>query len=262
MRVLLCNDDGYRAEGLQTLARSLSERGHAVTIVAPEEECSGQSHAMTFFRPLLVRRVAPNVHAVRGTPADCVYLGLQALLAETPPDLVIAGINHGLNVGLDVNYSGTVGAATEAAFLAFRAMAVSMDVDPFRGAPTELSRAFERAAALVTKLVDHLPLLDWPARDILNLNHPGIEPRGVVAAECQPHSIYVPHLEPLAAQVRPRDEFQVFVIGGTERATLSSGSHDVASLQAGYATVSFLRTHQGSLAGTHQLGAFVSALSQ
>ncbi|MFY1831978.1 5'/3'-nucleotidase SurE [Myxococcus fulvus] len=261
MRVLLCNDDGYRAEGLRTLAQILSMRGHDVTIVAPEEECSGQSHAMTFFRPLLVRRVAPNVHAVRGTPADCVYLGLSAVLAKTPPDLVIAGINHGVNVGLDVNYSGTVGAATEAAFLSFRAMAVSMDVDPFRSAPAELSRAFERTAALVAKVVDHLSLLDWPERDILNLNHPGIEPRGVVAAECQPHSIYIPHLEPLAAQVHPRDDLQVFVIGGTERALPSSGSHDVAALQAGDATLSFLRTHQGSRAGTQPLGSLVSALN-
>jgi 5'-nucleotidase len=262
MRVLLCNDDGYRAEGLQTLARSLSARGHTVTIVAPEEECSGQSHAMTFFRPLLVRRVAPNVHAVHGTPADCVYLGLQALLAAEPPDLVIIGINHGLNVGLDINYSGTIGAATEAAFLASRAIAVSMDIDPFRGAPAELSRAFERAAALVAELVAHLHLLDWPEQDILNVNHPGIEPRGVLAAECQSHSIYVPHLELLAAQLRPRNDLQVFIIGGTERASPSAGSHDVAALQAGYATVSFLRTHQGSHASTHRLDALVSALSR
>ena len=117
MRILLCNDDGYQAQGIQTLARVLKSQGHEVVVVAPSEERSGQSHAMTFFRPVLSKEVSPGVWAVHGTPADCATIGLQQLFSDNLPDLVVSGINHGLNVGWDVNYSGTVGAATEAALL-------------------------------------------------------------------------------------------------------------------------------------------------
>ncbi|QRK10043.1 5'/3'-nucleotidase SurE [Archangium violaceum] len=253
MRILLCNDDGFQAEGLRTLASELATRGHDVTIVAPNAERSGQSHAMTFFEPLMVRRIAHQLYAVHGTPADSAFIGLRGVLGSNPPDLFIAGINHGLNVGIDVNYSGTIGAATEAALLGFRAIAVSMDVDPFKGRPDERSSAFQRTARLTAELLEHLHLLDWAPQELLSLNHPGHEPRGVVAASCRPDCIYVPHLEHLASRMHSREDLQVYVIGGTTRAPPRAGEHDVAALQAGYATLSFLQTHQGNTSGTNRL---------
>ncbi|ADO73558.1 5'/3'-nucleotidase SurE [Stigmatella aurantiaca] len=260
MRILLCNDDGFLAEGLRTLASELTQHGHDVTIVAPSAERSGQSHAMTFFEPLLVRHVSHQVYAVHGTPADSAFIGLRGVLGKTPPDLFIAGINHGLNVGIDVNYSGTIGAATEASLLGFRAMAISMDVDPFKGQPGERTQAFQRTARLAAELIGHLHRLDWAPQEMLSLNHPGHEPRGLVAAHCHPDCIYVPHLEHLASRTHSREDLQVYVIGGTTRATPQDGEHDVAALQAGYATLSFLQTHQGHTPGTSRLRPFLDML--
>ena len=133
MHILLCNDDGYQALGIQTLAHVLASHGHKITIVAPHDERSGQSHAMTFFLPVFVRQIQENMWSVQGTPADCAAIALRDLLTNNLPDLVISGINHGFNLGMDVNYSGTVGAATEASLMGFKAMAVSTDLSHTEG---------------------------------------------------------------------------------------------------------------------------------
>jgi 5'-nucleotidase len=129
MHLLLSNDDGYQAQGIQILAKHLQSLGHKITVVAPSGEQSAQSHAMTFYQPIRVRQILENTYAVDGSPADCVALALTKILPpHEKPDFVIAGINHGLNVGIDVNYSGTVGAATEASLMGYKAIAVSADV--------------------------------------------------------------------------------------------------------------------------------------
>lgn len=119
MRFLLTNDDGIYAGGLGALYRELSQIADC-QIVAPEVEQSAVGHAITIFRPLMVRRANKNGqflgYAVAGTPADCVKIGIREL-AETPFDLVVSGINQGANVGVNVLYSGTVSAATEAAMM-------------------------------------------------------------------------------------------------------------------------------------------------
>src|SRR5690606_19674244 len=117
MRLLLVNDDGIHAEGINKLAMEL-EKKHEVTIVAPNDERSAQSHALTLRKPLIVKEVKlegikSRAYSVSGTPADCVRIALDQLIKE-PVDLVISGINKGLNVGMDVLYSGTVSAAIEA----------------------------------------------------------------------------------------------------------------------------------------------------
>nr|WP_249348762.1 5'/3'-nucleotidase SurE [Corallococcus exiguus] len=257
---MLCNDDGYQAEGIRTLASQLAAGGHVVTVVAPHTERSGQSHAMSFFQPLLVHRVERHLYAVHGTPADCVFLGLRALLAEEQPELVIVGINHGLNVGIDVNYSGTIGAATEASLLGFQSMAISMDVEPFRGKPDALSSAFQRTARLTVDLINRLHLLHWPSQELLSLNHPGIEPKGLIATHCRSCSIYIPHFERLVPQSSARDDLHVYIIGGSERISQQAGEQDVAAIQDGYATLSFLRAHQGSTANTSRIQAVLDSL--
>ncbi len=117
MRLLLVNDDGIHAEGIQRLAKEL-EKDYELTIVAPADERSAQSHALTLRKPLVVKEVElgdikSKAYSVSGTPADCVRVALDKLLAE-PVDMVLSGINRGLNVGMDVLYSGTVSAAIEA----------------------------------------------------------------------------------------------------------------------------------------------------
>jgi len=126
MHILVSNDDGYLSQGLHHLVSTLQGLGHRVTVVAPERDRSGASHALTLKNPLRVYQAENGFMYVNGTPADCVYLALTALL-DNPPDLVISGINTGANLGDDVLYSGTVAAAMEGRALGLPAIAISID---------------------------------------------------------------------------------------------------------------------------------------
>ena len=127
MHILLTNDDGIQAPGLWALYNRFV-KNHSISVIAPDREQSAVGHAITLNRPLRVSRVSMNGncsgYAVSGTPADCVKLGVLELL-DTKPDMLISGINPGANVGVNVNYSGTVAAAKEAALYGITAMAVS-----------------------------------------------------------------------------------------------------------------------------------------
>ncbi|MBI4563640.1 MAG: 5'/3'-nucleotidase SurE [Planctomycetes bacterium] len=126
MRLLLTNDDGVQARGLRELARELRRLGE-VFIVAPEVQQSGVSHSLTLYRPLVVRPLGPRAFAVDGTPADCVKLALKELIRPAP-DVVVSGINWGLNTGSNVLYSGTLAGALEAAMYGVPAFAISLEV--------------------------------------------------------------------------------------------------------------------------------------
>lgn len=130
MRILLTNDDGIMAEGIYTLAKEL-EKDHELIIIAPETQRSAQSHAITLFQPLVVKEVQleglkSKAYSISGTPADCVRVGMEALVDE-PIDLVFSGINIGLNSGMDILYSGTVSAAIEANIYKIPSIAVSAE---------------------------------------------------------------------------------------------------------------------------------------
>ena len=163
MRLLLSNDDGYRAPGLAALAEALAGLGE-ITVVAPEGNRSGASNSLTLDRPLRVSTVGEHRFAVDGTPADCVYLALTTLL-EAPPDLVISGINAGENLGDDVLYSGTVAAAMEGCLLGMPALAFSLASPE----PRDYARAASIARALVEKVMREGMAKDW----LLNVNLPG-----------------------------------------------------------------------------------------
>lgn len=131
MHILLTNDDGVFAAGIQALALELSEKGgHRVTIVAPDSERSGAGHSFTFLSPLRANQVTlaglsqVDAYAVNGTPTDCVKVGIGNLAQR--PDCILSGINHGQNLGVDTTYSGTVSAAMEGALLGVPSMAVSL----------------------------------------------------------------------------------------------------------------------------------------
>ena len=261
MRILLCNDDGYQALGIQVLAAELKLRGHEVVLVAPSEERSGQSHAMSFFRPVLVRNTEPNVYSVSGSPADCAAIALLDLLKKTPPDLVVSGINHGLNVGWDVNYSGTVGAATEAVLLGYKAIAVSVDLDGAKSAQ-EVQKCFENAAKLTAEVVEQITSFEWPLLEVLNINHPGMNCKGVTTAACGAASIYVPNLQRLEAQGIRSERTAVYMIGGNERRSTPDQSQDVSLIQQGFATLSFLQTRQSSTQNTAKLSTLAKGLPE
>jgi 5'-nucleotidase len=133
--VLLTNDDGFLAPNLRALCEELRAWARVV-VVAPESEQSATSHALTLHRPLRLRQVEEDLFALDGTPADCVYVGLHSPRQPLPrrPDLVVSGLNHGLNLGADVFYSGTVGGAREGALRGIPALACSAASKAERGA--------------------------------------------------------------------------------------------------------------------------------
>lgn len=125
MRILVTNDDGIHSPGLTALAQALSKVGN-VWVVAPDRERTAVAHAVTLHKPLRVQPLGPRIYAVNGTPVDCVNLAILKLL-PAPPDLLVSGINKGVNLGDDVLYSGTVAAAMEGTILGVPSMAVSQE---------------------------------------------------------------------------------------------------------------------------------------
>ena len=175
MRILLSNDDGVLAPGLNALANALKTIAD-VTVVAPESERSGFSSALTLDRPLRPLRLSNGFWSVNGTPADCVYLAVNGFF-DQEPDMVISGINSGANLGDDVLYSGTVGAALEGRFLGKPSLAVSLcgaSVKQY----TE-SAHFDAAAQLVCQLVEHWKELQLPLHNMINMNVPDLPLSGI-----------------------------------------------------------------------------------
>ena len=174
MNILLTNDDGIFAPGLQAMHKCLVAR-HTVAVIAPDQERSAVGHGITLHHPLRASRVAVNAHfqgyAVSGTPADCIKLGLFDLLPERP-DLVLSGINPGANVGINVNYSGTVAAAKEAALCGLPAIAVSVQ-------GREVVN-YEEAAAFAESLAQTVVRQGLPRGTFLNVNIPNV-PFGEIA---------------------------------------------------------------------------------
>ena len=164
MHILVSNDDGYRAPGIAVLAEALSVE-YRVSIVAPEQNCSGASNSLTLERGLRACQVNDNTYYVDGTPTDTVHLALTGLLQEVP-DMVVSGINAGANMGDDVLYSGTVAAAMEGRHLGLPAVAVSLN----SFTPTH----FETAARAVVILLKDLTDVSFAANTILNINVPDI----------------------------------------------------------------------------------------
>ncbi len=174
MRILITNDDGIFAEGLELLAGALAGLGQVI-VVAPDREQSASSHSLTLNRPLRMQRVREHWYAVDGTPTDCVNLGVQGLLREEPPDLVVSGINYGANLGGDVTYSGTVSAAFEASLHQLPGIAFSQQVgEAFREGAT-----FAAAAELAREIIAVLLAGELPNDLLLNVNFPAGPPRGV-----------------------------------------------------------------------------------
>lgn len=164
MRILVTNDDGFHAAGLQALVKCLEGVGE-VWIVAPDRERSGASHSITLHTPLRIHRLGERAYTVDGTPSDCVYLATNHLLRGAPPDLVASGINHGPNLADDITYSGTVAAALEATMLGIPAVAISLCA---RSRPAD----FTAAARFAQSLIAGLERQRLPKGVLLNVNVP------------------------------------------------------------------------------------------
>lgn len=175
MHILISNDDGFRAAGIQELAEAMLPYGD-VTIVAPDGPRSGFSGAITTTQPLRLKHRhttdSLEVYSCEGTPVDCVKLALNTIFADTRPDLVLSGINHGSNEGICVSYSGTLGAAREGCIYGIPSLAVSLD-------DTAWHPDFTDSIDYTKKVVELMQQTKLPHQTMLSLNVPKDKPKGL-----------------------------------------------------------------------------------
>lgn len=204
--ILLSNDDGVHAPGHVKLREALSDFAHVVT-VAPLSEQSANSHSITLDRPLRHYPVSQDVHAIDGTPADCIYVALHhPEILPRHPDIVVSGINHGPNLGWDVFYSGTVAAAREAAFRGIASMAISMLSDQILDAAVTQSVAMVKRFCQATHPMGEAVLL--------NINFPPKIPKGTLPTQLGRRR----YVDDITVRSDPRGK-EYFWIGGTGEAT-------------------------------------------
>ena len=175
MRILVTNDDGAGAHGLSVLHQIAKALSDDVWIVAPEMNQSGASHALTLQVPLRYREIGERAFAVRGTPADCVIMGVKHVLKDNPPNLVLSGVNHGANLAEDVTYSGTIAGAMEGTMLGFRSIAMSLTI----GFDPDGKQHWKTPIEYGPRVVEQLLSCEWPAMTLMNVNFPDLAPEAV-----------------------------------------------------------------------------------
>src|SRR5688572_13980856 len=234
--ILVTNDDGYFSEGITALAKALSPLGDVI-VVAPLTEASAVGHSLTLRRPLRCELVSENVYSVDGTPTDCVNIAIDEVLSR-PPDIVVSGINKGLNIGDDVTYSGTVAGALEGALLGIQAMAVSLEF-------TRGEWDFRPAAALAGSLATAVLATPLPFRTFLNVNVPIGPVKGLRVTVQAVRN----HVTQIDRRLDPRERPYYWI----EEAQDDWQSHENSDYQAireGYASITPLQpdlTHHSAL---------------
>ncbi|TKC90222.1 5'/3'-nucleotidase SurE [Trinickia terrae] len=240
MRILLSNDDGYLAPGLAALYEALKPLAD-ITVMAPEQNCSGASNSLTLSRPLSVLRSANGFYYVNGTPTDSVHIALTGML-DDKPDLVVSGINNGQNVGEDTLYSGTVAAATEGVMFGVPAIAFSLvDKDWAH---------LQDAARVAVDIVRHFLANPLPGHPLLNVNIPNLPYEQL--SDWQVTRLGKRHpSQPVIRQTNPRGE-PIYWIGPSGAALDASEGTDFHALANGQVSITPL---QLDLTHTHMLSA-------
>ena len=195
MRILLTNDDGIEAPGLDVLEKIATDLTDDVWVVAPETDNSGASHSLTLAEPLRMRELDKHHYAVKGTPTDCVIMGVRFLLREQPPTLVLSGVNRGQNLADDVTYSGTVAGAIQGTLLGIPSVAMSLVCGPVEAAqdmrePPIWETPMQHGADLLRSLLD----AGWPEGVVINVNYPNCEPSAVKGASATAQGLRDPGL--------------------------------------------------------------------
>jgi 5'-nucleotidase len=240
MRILVSNDDGYLAPGIAALAQAMRAFG-SVTVVAPEQNCSGASNSLTLSRPLTVSRTSDGAIYINGTPSDCVHIALTGLLDERP-DLIVSGINNGQNMGDDTIYSGTVAAAMEGYLFGIPAMAFSLVDKGY----AHLDAAAAMAAAVVRRHLEQ-PLAGPFLLNVNLPNRPLGEFRGMLVTRLGKRH----PSEPVVRSSNPRGE-PIYWIGPAGGAKEAGPGTDFHATAQGYVSVTPLQidlTHTGQLDG-------------
>lgn len=243
MHILISNDDGYFAPGLNVLANHISTHA-SITVVAPERNRSGASNSLTLDRPLTVKQAANGFYYVNGTPTDCVHLAVTGLLDKLP-DVVISGINDGANMGDDTIYSGTVAAAMEGYLLGVPSFAVSMS--------QHNATHFETAARVMLDLLEKLALHPFVEPTLLNINVPDI-PYKELKGRCITRLGRRHKAEPVIKSQTPRGEtvFWVGAAGDAQDAGDGTDFHAVANDQVSMTPLHVDLTHHRQISNLKQ----------
>ena len=262
MRILVTNDDGISAQGLRAaedIATDLAGPDGEVWTIAPAFEQSGVSHCISYVRPMRIEQLGPRRFAVEGSPADCVLAGLFDILENTPPDLILSGVNRGYNVAEDTVYSGTIGAAMEGALHKVRSIAMSQYFTPENAAFDDpFSPARAKGAEVIRALLDKAQWHDAPYETFYNINFPPFEPDLIkgVKATVQGHR---PHATFSAVpQVAPNSRRYLWLGHGPGNAQAPAGS-DAYEAMNGWVTVTPLK---GDLTARDALVALKGAIDE
>jgi len=177
MRILLSNDDGIDAPGLKALQDIAGQLSDDVWTVAPETNHSGAGHSLSLREPLRMRQIDERTYAVRGTPTDCVIMGVRHVMKDKRPDLVLSGVNMGQNLAEDLTYSGTIAAAFESTLIGIRGIAISQSLGiggrtPGARRGPDWTTCTTHAPDIIRKLLT----LDWPDYTLYNINFPDCAP--------------------------------------------------------------------------------------
>ncbi len=255
MKLLISNDDGIFALGIRALANRLAEAGHDVTVVCPDRERSATGHGLTLHQPIRADLVKSVFHpsikawACSGTPSDCVKLALWALL-DSPPDLVLSGINHGSNLGTDVLYSGTVSAAMEGVIEGIPSIAFSLT--------SFSSSEFQPAAAFAQSLVAQIAQQPLPELLLLNVNVPAV-PQAAIAGVMVTRQGIRRYVDVFEKRLDPRGKTYYWLAGelledvAEASETLDQVPTDVQAIRDNYITLTPLQYNLTAVTGLTSL---------
>ncbi len=226
LRILLSNDDGFHAPGLEILQKIAHTLSDDVWVVAPETEQSGAAHSLTLKRPLRIRTISPKIYTVDGTPTDCVMLAISNIMKDNPPDLILSGVNLGSNLGEDVTYSGTVAAAMESTLLGIPAIALSQSATHLH--PVRWETAEKHAPDLIRKLID----VTWPKDVLININFPDVLADEVTSVQVVKQGLRSKR-ESLTEWCDPRGASYYWIGGGIRDNTPTEVETDLEAVNAG-----------------------------
>lgn len=246
-KLLLSNDDGVHAPGLHALYQALSASAR-LRVVAPERDRSGASNSLTLDRPLSMTAMDSGFYSVDGTPADCVYLGVNGIW-DDKPDLVISGINHGGNLGDDVLYSGTVAAAMEGRNLGMTAIAISLVG----------TRHFDTAGRVAASLIGGVEQLSLPPRSLLNVNVPDLPWQEIRGFRVTRMGFRGPGKRPEKVKdPRGRERYWIAAVGESAD---DGEDTDFAAIEAGYVSITPLQTDLTRHAARDDVQGWLDALT-
>jgi len=242
IKILVTNDDGIHSKGIIVLAKALLEIGD-VWVVAPDSEKSAVSHSLTLHRPLRVEKIKRNFYAVDGTPADCVYLGVNVILPKRP-QLIVSGINKGGNLGDDVTYSGTVSAAFEGTLLGIPSFAISL-----------VSRShfkFHTAARFAVRVARCIIKKGLPKDTLLNINVPNLDEKEIKSYKITEQGRWSHNGSAVVEKVDPRDK-KYYWIGSEQLVFDKRGNTDFEAVSNSYISITPLHLDLTSYSSVQEL---------